>query len=523
LPLTDLIAFALAALWRHKLRAFLTILGVTIGTATLVISIAVGIGVNEVIDEQYRKEKNLRQITVFPNHEGYDETFDRVPAEVLEIPGAMSDAKRERIKKLAASRWKRRNTQPAPKPLTRDRVEALARIPHVIDVVPELTENGRAFFETRSSEASLYGISVAERRADHRLEAGEGFSAPGAAECLVHEYLLYRWGIQDDQQVRDVIGRTLDIEIATGRQSPLNLLRLFDAELSNVKEDELAVLEKVWKMLPLAMTALPLSASEKEALSRVIGRKPPGAKKEEDRTFRQSVTIVGVIRAPMKSDPEGDDLLDGPLGNADVVLTRELAEQFFNQLPRRQEVGYSRVRVVVDNVDSLEDVVAAIKKMELHEYSPGVIVRQVKRSTVLIGFTMDFIALVALVVAVIGIMNTMFTSVLERTREIGILKAVGARDGQILSIFLVEGGLIGLLGGLGGDLVGWLASFPGNQYALSIMRKQGHTPLPETVFRYPFLLLLAVPLFAMALTTLAAVLPARRAARVEPVVALRHE
>jgi putative ABC transport system permease protein len=141
----------------------------------------------------------------------------------------------------------------------------------------------------------------------------------------------------------------------------------------------------------------------------------------------------------------------------------------------------------------------------------------------LIGFAMDFIALVALVVAVLGITNTMFTTVLERTREIGILKAVGARDRQILFIFLVEGGLIGLAGGILGVLFGWLASFPGNDYAIRILAKQDHHPLPTTVFLYPAWLLICVPIFAIALTTLAALLPAGRAARVQPVVALRHE
>ena len=92
-----------------------------------------------------------------------------------------------------------------------------------------------------------------------------------------------------------------------------------------------------------------------------------------------------------------------------------------------------------------------------------------------------------------------------------------------MTMFLIEGGLIGLLGGAIGVLVGWLASFPGNGYALKIMEEQGHKPLPETVFLYPPWLLIGVPLFAMLITTLAAVLPARRAARVEPVVALRHE
>jgi putative ABC transport system permease protein len=121
-------------------------------------------------------------------------------------------------------------------------------------------------------------------------------------------------------------------------------------------------------------------------------------------------------------------------------------------------------------------------------------------------------------------MNTMFTAVLERVKEIGVMKAVGAKDRHILAVFLMEGVLIGLVGGWLGVLVGYLVSFPGDSYALRLIHEQDpNMPQPETVFRYPWWLVLGAPAFAVVVTTLAGILPARRAARVEPVVALRAE
>ena len=104
------------------------------------------------------------------------------------------------------------------------------------------------------------------------------------------------------------------------------------------------------------------------------------------------------------------------------------------------------------------------------------------------------------------------------------MKAVGAKDRHILVMFLVEGAMIGLLGGWLGVLVGWVVSFPGDNVALRLIREQEpNMPQPETVFRYPLWLVVGAPVLAIVVTTLAGILPARRAARIEPVVALRTE
>ena len=141
----------------------------------------------------------------------------------------------------------------------------------------------------------------------------------------------------------------------------------------------------------------------------------------------------------------------------------------------------------------------------------------------LIFSAMTIVAAVALLVAALGIANTMLMSVLERTREVGIMKAVGAGNGHVQLIFLVEGAIIGLVGGTLGLLLGWAASIPGDRWARDMVQRDMRIELKESLFVFPLWLLLAVVAFAVVVTTLAAVYPARRAAKVNPVMALRHE
>jgi putative ABC transport system permease protein len=116
----------------------------------------------------------------------------------------------------------------------------------------------------------------------------------------------------------------------------------------------------------------------------------------------------------------------------------------------------------------------------------------------------------------------MLMSVLERTHEIGVLKAVGARDGEVQALFLMEGALLGAAGALVGLGAAWLASFPGDRLAQHLVSSQTPMQLDESVFVFPAWLVAGVPALVCLLATAAAVYPARRAARVDPIEALRQ-
>jgi putative ABC transport system permease protein len=126
------------------------------------------------------------------------------------------------------------------------------------------------------------------------------------------------------------------------------------------------------------------------------------------------------------------------------------------------------------------------------------------------------IASISLLVGGIGIMNTMYTAVVERTKEIGIMKAVGAQDRQVLTIFLFESGMIGLIGGALGVILGASLSVG----AVHVARQ--FTSIPVGTAITPELVIGAL-LFSAAVGMVSGVLPARKAAKMEPVDALRQE
>jgi putative ABC transport system permease protein len=124
------------------------------------------------------------------------------------------------------------------------------------------------------------------------------------------------------------------------------------------------------------------------------------------------------------------------------------------------------------------------------------------------------IAIISLLVGGIGIMNTMYTSVLERTTEIGIMKAIGATKTDVLSIFLLESGLLGLVGGAIGVVLGMAIAKVVEIAALAY-------GIPDFYATFTFELIFGSLAFAFVLGTLSGVLPARNAANLTPIDAIR--
>ena len=184
--------------------------------------------------------------------------------------------------------------------------------------------------------------------------------------------------------------------------------------------------------------------------------------------------------------------------------------------------GYDEVAIRAASLNAAVLIVDWLSSLGFGVQSLKTMLDMANRGMIIIQTMLGSVGALALLVASIGIANTMIMSVYERTKEIGILKAVGAAPGQIRLLFVLEASLIGLLGGIVGTVLGWLLGRGLNWLALRVLEWQDVT-MEGTFFVVSWWLVLAALAFGTLVGLLAGLYPAARAARLAPLDALRYE
>ncbi|NLE84292.1 MAG: ABC transporter permease [Chloroflexi bacterium] len=184
--------------------------------------------------------------------------------------------------------------------------------------------------------------------------------------------------------------------------------------------------------------------------------------------------------------------------------------------------GYNNVTVQGTSPEVVIDLAQQITDMGFQAYTPQTQVQSINSFFTIMQVVFGGVGAIALLVAAIGIANTMAMAILERTREIGIMKAIGATNNNILSIFLGEAAGIGFLGGIGGFLLGWAICGLINLLAGSYLASEsgGGTTLATSI---PVWLPLFSIVFATIVGLISGLYPALSAATLVPVNALKYE
>jgi len=192
----------------------------------------------------------------------------------------------------------------------------------------------------------------------------------------------------------------------------------------------------------------------------------------------------------------------------------------------RNKDGYNMAVVKVESVDKVLNISEQITALGYQAYTPQSFVQGINNFYLVLQVIFGGVGAIALLVAAIGIANTMAMAILERTREIGLMKAIGATNRDVLSVFLGEAAGIGFLGGVGGVVLGWSAGQIINVLAMGFLASQAASTggLPPSVAVYTPTWL---PVFALVFATLIGLIsglyPALRAATMVPVTALKYE
>jgi putative ABC transport system permease protein len=473
LRFTDIVRFASTALFQQKTRSLLTTLGVLFGTFVLVISLSLRLGTEQALLGMFRRHNELRMIRVSP---GFGSRAAAIPDDALQVKGEMNPAKRERMREALTRQWHMKNGRQGQVPLTYERFQRLAGMNHVQSVVPVHYGMGRALLNGKSEDVRAVALPP-DASLDRWLVAGRPLASSDGRAALVHEFLLYRLGIRDDADVERSLGQKVRLEYRPRPRTPASLLAIF------------------------------------------TGSPSPETKPQE--AVSEDLTIVGVFRTQSKDDPRST--VGWLTEQAELFVPIQAGKDLFFRLPDVRESGLTEATVMVDSEQNVQGVLQEIRALGLNGFAALEHVERDRYLFALMLSVMTCVAAVAILVAAFGITNTMLMTVLERQREIGIMKAVGARERDIQSIFLVEGAAIGVVGSGLGLLLAFVASFPGDAWMRAMI--EGQTPLPVTdpLFIFPLWLALTIPPIVVLVTIFAAALPARRAVKLDPVAALRHE
>ena len=225
--------------------------------------------------------------------------------------------------------------------------------------------------------------------------------------------------------------------------------------------------------------------------------------------FRQSQSEVFTVAGIMK--PVGNPTIDRA-----VVFNLDAGNELLQKSGR-----YDSLFVAAESTDHVTQVEKEIRDLygsDIGITTSKAIIQSIGEFTAGFGSVISSIALVALLVGSVGIVTTMYTSVTERTREIGVMKAIGARDRNVLALFLAEAAIIGIIGASIGLVVGVLGGYG----ALSLFASN-LLPSSEVTPHYPWSDLARVWAISLGLSVATGLYPAWKASKLSPIVALRRE
>ncbi len=463
MKLRDLTELAARNLREAVLRNSLTTLGIAVGVASLVAMLSLGVGLQELASTRLSRSGL------------FDAVFVTTQANMRAF-GGPPRAAADRVSK-----------QPARK-LDEDARKQLAEIKNVVEVYPEVRFPTEVQFEGKPYMTTVAGIP-ASARSDGAFDEMKGtfFSGPEAKEAI----LQVEFARDLSKQTDSLLGKEL-------------VLRYAEKE-------------------PLPADTSSLNAAEKSAANHSDADDAPASGGFSLVPREMKLRIIGVV----ETEPATGF---GGFGRGRLLIPLQIAQNLRIAQPTdmremlRGNTGkpsYETLTVRVSSPKAVQGVEDAIKGMGFGTFSILDATKNLRLFFTVFDLLLGIFGSLALTVASLGIINTLVMAILERRREIGILKALGAADRDVRRLFFAEAGAMGLLGGVLGVGLGWAIgralTFGTNVY----LRRQELPPIDLSSI--PWWMVAGAIGFSFLVSLAAGMYPASRAARLNPVEALRYE
>ena len=473
--ITDIFRLSFSNLKRTKVRSFLTGLGVTIGIGALVSMVSFGVGMQKNITDSFKKNELFTNIFVTP-----------AKIDMSSGPRHIASAFSDDLKKSEI-------------PVLDDSaVEKIRQIPGVKEAFPEVSLAAIIKIGTRKVKTRIKGIPVSMGKYPpfDKLTAGSFFSSDTSLSLILKRSLLYKLKFR---LKNDLKGSRL-----TAIDSLKNFISVDPDTLINTKAYIVTSVIDINKISGLGKSS-PLG----------FFSSPP---------VKEVKTPVRISAILDKSTGFGSSF--GTDAYMPINALNKIPHIGFNSVweilgTAGRKKGFESLTVKVNEINDVESVCAKIDSMGFGTMSIINQLEEMKRGFIVFDTILGAIGAVALLVAALGIINTMLMSILERTKEIGIIKAIGGSEGEVKLIFIIEACTIGFFGGIFGIGLGWvvtkIAGVIGNFYIV----KEGGTAV--NLFHIPWWLILGAMAFAVLISLISGLFPAARAARTNPVEALRRE
>lgn len=243
----------------------------------------------------------------------------------------------------------------------------------------------------------------------------------------------------------------------------------------------------------------------------------------QQETFNKTPsTLTATITGVSQSDSRANQLLL-PMGWARQIKTTQAYNSTgaIEKVDQLEKNGYSTVALVADDAKNVQSITQTINKQGFGFISTQQQIDRITSLTTIMWGILGAIAAISLITAGLGIANTMFTTIAEQRYAIGVWRAVGARKRTIALRFIVQAGILGLIGGTLGAGAGWAISMYANRYIMGLLAAQ-NLPATEVISISPKLVVVSIILTTL-FGIVAGLYPALRAARQDPSAALTSQ